>query len=53
MQHAMQHAFSGDSKPMNFLVRAPKDVVDKFKRLMSQRGLTFGEFLAELVENYD
>jgi hypothetical protein len=41
---------SGDSKPVNFLVRAPKDVVDKYKRLMAQKGLTSGELLAELLE---
>lgn len=41
---------SGDSEPVNFLVRAPKDVVDKYKRLMAQRGLTSGELLAELLK---
>lgn len=42
---------SGDVQRVNLLVRAPKDVVDKFKLIMARRSLSSGELLAELLKN--
>lgn len=45
--------FSGaDTKPVNLLIRAPQSVVNEFKRLTAEKGLTSGELLAELLKRY-
>lgn len=46
-----EFTLSEDSKQINLLIRAPKSVVDKFKRLMSQRSMTSGELLSELLKH--
>lgn len=46
-----EFTLSDDNKQINLLIRAPKSIVDKFKRLMSQRSMTSGDLLAELIKN--
>lgn len=44
---------SADSERVNLLIRAPKNIVDKFKRIMSQRSMTSGELLSELLKHLE
>ena len=48
-----EREFSGaDTKPVNITIRAPKSVINDFKRLTAEKGMTTGELLAELIKSY-